>query len=270
MCSIETSKDATDTATRRVLLNAKKNVNEVLDQVDGYANVSKQFSDVASDSTATQLGADAFKANKITTDEFAALTKGMSADELVSFKQGVLTELRQTAMSKGEVGYIKSNFSARDTIQRQKLEGLFGKEKVDKVIDATDRFANEMLLATGAQRALAGRATPIGHEAGQAGNLLNLGALSADTVATGGRPSVTKAAFMRKLQEGLTEPEAMANRTIMDILQSSPERAGPTMANLMDIRKLQQGAGGIAPAMVAGTAAGGGASDEFNNLLFGR
>lgn len=247
---------ATDKETRNLLLAAKKNVNEMLGQVDGYSAVAREFSDEAAGNAANQLGREAFKP-KISSDEVNALMKDMSPDELFNFRSGMLTELRELAIRSGEPNFIAKNFTARATPIRRKLEVVFGNKKLDAMLKDANKLSTDITNAGQRVSAIEGRGSPVGTSPSDFEQATQATVLGSGLVASGGAPSVTVGASGGKLAKLTTAADRKAQQNLMEILQQ-PRTSGNLM-NLMKLKELEKtmmkpgatglvgGAGGIIP-----------------------
>ncbi len=243
--------EATDIETKNLLLEAKKNVNKLLDQVEGYTNVARKFSDNASEMAANNLGREIFK-SKLSPDEISALMKDMSADEIFSLRQGTLVELREAAARSGEPNFIKKNFSDRDTPIRRNLEAVFGEAKIDKMLKEANKFTDDVINAKNRIAAIEGKASPVGTDPSNFDQAASMGVLGS-SILSGHPLSVTAAAGAGKVLKPRTQADALSQQTQMGMFQQppTPENLGSLM-ELKALEKRLRGGGSLAPGLAAG------------------
>ena len=252
---------ATDKETRNLLLAAKKNVNEMLGQVDGYTAVARAFSDEATGNAANHLGREAFKP-KISSDEVNALIKDMTPDELFNFRSGMLTELREQAIKSGEPNFIAKNFTARDTPIRRKLEVVFGAKKLDAMLKDADKLTTDITNASQRVSAIEGKAAPVGTAPSDFEGATQATVLGSGLVASGGAPSVTVGASAGKIARMPTAADALSQQNLMEILQQP--RSSKNLMELMRLKELEKGLRGIGDVRGgAGGVIGGSIFDAF-------
>ncbi len=253
--------DATDIATKGLLLDFKKQVNQLLDQVPGYTNIAGRFSDNASEMAATRLGREVFK-NKLQPDEITALMKDMSADEIFSFRQGTMVELRAAAALSGEPNFIRKHFGKRGTPARRNMEATFGDADIDAMVKDANKFTDDLINAKNRVAAIESKASPVGTDPGNFDQAASMGVLSS-SILSGHPLSVTAAAGAGKVLKPRTAADALSQQTQMSILQQPP--TPKNLGNLMELKDLEKrlrGAGSIAPGLASAVFGG--------NLLGGR
>jgi len=253
-----------DKAKRLNLLDANENVKKLLDEVEGYSSAARNFADTASEETMEEIGSEMFKLNKFTAGEISEVYSKLVGPEKRAFRTGMLNQLKESALSSTDASYIKRHFGKGPTKSRAKMEAVFGKDRVDSAVDATDNYISNLANAEKWQAALGAR--PVyGGEDESLLSLLNIGAASATAVQPGGMRSATEFGLVRNLMQSLGAPGRAESRALMDIMQQPKAKALETLMSMQQRRAARLG-----PRAAVLGAPGGVVGGELSNLMSGR
>ena len=220
---------AVDYATKSRLIDAKNGINDMLgDLVPGYKEVAAKYADDASMLSSYTTGKELFKDRKVDADALKnAYGKFRTAAEKRHFMQGVMAQLSESAT--GNPSYYRRTFGNRTTIERQKLETLFGEGPVDELVNTVQRISEETASASLWSTALGGRQAPADPGVMP---LASIAAATQTAARPGGMASATEFGLLRNLGQKLSAPEVATTQNLIDVFQKPKEEALRTLLDM--------------------------------------